>query len=85
MHEDSGRRKTIDPSAYLALLEGLTHIFWNKGPYELYLRAMLRDHSELLSRLDFGATKREVSGQLVNLLRANEACYFVAGRPSSTQ
>ncbi|MFF7080122.1 restriction endonuclease [Streptomyces lavendulae] len=77
MH-DSDRKKTINPSAYLALVEGLTLIFWNKGPFELYLRAMLKNHSEVLARLDFGATKREVSGQLVNLLRANEACYLEA-------
>ncbi|MBP0937234.1 restriction endonuclease [Streptomyces sp. KCTC 0041BP] len=76
MHDASDRRKTINPSAYLALVEGLTHIFWNKDPFELYLRGMLKDHSELLARLDFGATKREVSGQLVNLLRANEARYL---------
>ncbi|MGW2597137.1 restriction endonuclease [Streptomyces klenkii] len=76
MHDDRDHRKTINPSAYLALVEGLTHIFWNKDPFELYLRGMLRDHSELLARLDFGATKREVSGQLVNLLRANEARYL---------
>ncbi|MGW1138793.1 restriction endonuclease [Streptomyces zhihengii] len=76
MRDDSDRRKTINPSAYLALIEGLTHIFWNKDPFKLYLRGMLKDHSELLARLDFGATKREVSGQLVNLLRANEARYL---------
>ncbi|MFE2565944.1 restriction endonuclease [Streptomyces mirabilis] len=72
---DSTRRK-MNPSAYLALVEALTFIFWNKGPFELYVRGMLQDHSELLARLDFGATKREVSGQLVKLLRANEARYL---------
>ncbi|MFD8988979.1 restriction endonuclease [Streptomyces goshikiensis] len=75
MH-NGARKKTINPSAYLALIEALTQIFWNKKPFELYLRGMLQDHSELLARLDFGATKREVSGQVVNLLRANEARYL---------
>ncbi|MET8602011.1 restriction endonuclease [Streptomyces rubiginosohelvolus] len=37
---------------------------------------MLKDHSELLPRLDFTVTKREVSGQLVDLLRANETRYL---------
>ncbi|MFD4559059.1 restriction endonuclease [Streptomyces sp. NPDC058469] len=73
---DSARKKTMNQSAYLALIEALTFIFWNKGPFELYVRGMLQDHSELLARLDFGATKREVSGQLVKLLRANEARYL---------
>ncbi|MBA2807198.1 restriction endonuclease [Streptomyces sp. KM273126] len=72
----SSARKTMNPSAYLALIEALTAIFWNKKPFEMYIRAMLKDHSELLARLDFAATKREVSGQLVDLLRANEARYL---------
>ncbi|MFD9030118.1 restriction endonuclease [Streptomyces sp. NPDC059567] len=74
--QTGARKKTINPSAYLALVEALTLIFWNKKPFELYLRGMLQDHSELLVRVDFGATKREVSGQVVNLLRANEARYL---------
>ncbi|MFF3138676.1 restriction endonuclease [Streptomyces mirabilis] len=74
--QDNARKKTMNPSAYLALIEALTLIFWNKKPFELYLRGMLQDHSELLARLDFGATKREVSGQLAKLLRANEARYL---------
>ncbi|MFD8076230.1 hypothetical protein ACFV3E_26660 [Streptomyces sp. NPDC059718] len=74
--QDSAHKKTMNPSAYLALVEALTAIFWNKKPFELYVRGMLQDHSELLARLDFSATKREASGQLVNLLRANEARYL---------
>ncbi|MGW3267429.1 hypothetical protein [Streptomyces sp. NPDC001056] len=56
-------RKTMNPSAYIALIEALTAIFWNKKPFEMYVGAMLKDHRELLTRLDFTATKREVSGQ----------------------
>jgi hypothetical protein len=74
--QSDARRKTLNPSAYLALVEALTVIFWNKKPFQTYVRAMLRGHSELLPRLDFTATKREVSGQLVDLLRANEARYL---------
>jgi hypothetical protein len=70
------RSKTINPSAYNALADALTVIFWNKPPFERYVRGMLRDHSELLSRLNFTATKRETSGGLVNLLRANEQRYL---------
>lgn len=74
--QSSARKKTMNPSAYLALIEALTAIFWNKKPFETYVRGMVKDHSELLARVDFTATKREVSGQLVELLRANEARYL---------
>lgn len=74
--QSSERMKTMNPSAYLALVEALTAIFWNKKPFERYVRAMLKNHSELLARVDFTATKREVSGHLVDLLRANEARYL---------
>ncbi|MEW2552995.1 restriction endonuclease [Streptomyces zhihengii] len=71
----SHRSKAINPSAYNALADALTVIFWNKPPFERYVRGMLINHSELLARLDFGATKRETSGLLVDLLRANESRY----------
>ncbi|MFF5572489.1 restriction endonuclease [Streptomyces luteogriseus] len=74
--QSDARKKTLNPSAYLALVEALTAIFWNRKPFQTYVRAMLKDHSELLPQLDFTATKREVSGQLVDLLRANEARYL---------
>ncbi|MER7921828.1 MULTISPECIES: restriction endonuclease [unclassified Streptomyces] len=75
--QDSARSKSMNQSAYLALVEALTFVFWNKGPFELYVRGMLKDHSELLAQLSFqSSTKREVSGQLVKLLRANEARYL---------
>ncbi|WDM11420.1 restriction endonuclease [Streptomyces lavenduligriseus] len=75
MPQSSARSKAINPSAYNALADALTVIFWNKQPFERYVRGMLQDHSELLARLDFGATKRETAGLLVDLLRANEGRY----------
>ncbi|MGW2040303.1 restriction endonuclease [Streptomyces virginiae] len=75
MH-DGSRSKAINPSAYLALIEALTSVFWNKKTFAQYLRGMLKDHSELLARLDFEVTKRETSGQLVHVLRSNEARYL---------
>jgi restriction endonuclease Mrr len=71
----SASSNKINPRAYIALADALTVIFWNKPPFERYLRGMLQDHSELLARLDFSTTKRETSGHLVDLLRANEARY----------
>jgi hypothetical protein len=58
------------------LADALTAVFWNKRPFERYLRGMLENHSELLARLNFSTdTKRETSGHLVDLLRANEPRY----------
>ncbi|MDI3347415.1 restriction endonuclease [Streptomyces sp. AJ-1] len=74
MPQSAGSKK-INPRAYIALADALTVIFWNKPPFERYLRGMLQDHSELLARLDFSSTKRETSGELIDLLRANEARY----------
>lgn len=76
MPQFSARSKAINPSAYNALADALWLIYWNKDPFELYVRGMLKDHSELLAQLNFQATKREVSGHLVKLLRANEARYL---------
>ncbi|MET8966349.1 restriction endonuclease [Streptomyces sp. NPDC004074] len=76
MQQDGARKKTINPSAYNALADALWLIFWNKDPFELYIRGMLKDHSEVLAQLNFQTTKREVSGLLVKLLRANETRYL---------
>ncbi|MEU3375479.1 restriction endonuclease [Streptomyces sp. NPDC006660] len=76
MQQDGARNKTIPASAYNALAYALWRVIWNKDDFERYVRGMLRDHSELLARLDFGRTKRETSGELVNLLQASEARYL---------
>lgn len=76
MQQDGARNKKINPSAYNALAYALWRVIWNKDEFERYVRGMLQDHSELLARLDFGRTKRETAGELVDLLRANEARYL---------
>ena len=70
------QKKTINPDAYNALADALTAVYWNKPPFERYVRGMLSKYPELLARLDFNQTKRETSGRLVDLLRANEARYI---------
>ena len=75
MQHPSARSKMLNPSAYNALADALTVIFWNKPPFERYVRGMVQNHSELLARLNFTSTKRETSGMLVDLLRANETRY----------
>ncbi|GHF06306.1 hypothetical protein E5082_13885 [Streptomyces griseoluteus] len=67
--------KRIHADAYGALIEALTTIYWNKVPFEQDLRRRLREHPELLARLDFTLTKRETSAQLVEMLVAEEQRY----------
>jgi hypothetical protein len=68
--------KRLDPLAYNALADALAVIYWNKKPWERYLRGVLRDVPEILAVLDFdGSTKRETAGHLVDLLMRNEDRY----------
>jgi hypothetical protein len=70
-----GTSKRIAPAAYSALSEALAVIYWNKRPFESFIRNALRDYPELLVRLDFGLYKRETTAQLVDLLAADERRY----------
>jgi hypothetical protein len=67
--------KRIAPGAYDALVEALAVVFWNKPPFERFLRLALRDHPELLSGLTFGSPKRQVASDLVMHLGTNEDKY----------
>lgn len=67
--------RRLAPGAYDALLEALAVVFWNKPPFERFLRVALRDHPELLVGLSFAETKREVAGDLVMRLAQKEDCY----------
>ncbi|GEC08753.1 hypothetical protein SSP24_64080 [Streptomyces spinoverrucosus] len=71
MSQSSARSsKAINPSAYNALADALTVIFWNKPPFERYVHGMLQHQSELLARLDFGATKACPTFQDVGLIQS---------------
>jgi len=67
--------KRISAEAYQALREALPAIFWNKRPYQTYLRTALRDHPELLAGLPFDDTKRVVADALVDRLIEKEQKY----------
>ena len=67
--------KRIAPGAYDALVDALSVVFWNKAPFERFLRLSLREHPELLSGLTFGGLKRQVASDLVMQLASNEARY----------
>ncbi|WP_262849460.1 restriction endonuclease [Sphaerisporangium corydalis] len=67
--------KQISPAAYGALANALTAIFWNKKPFERYLRRALRGHPELLAQIDFNDLKRVVAEEVVDRLMAKEHQY----------
>ena len=65
--------KRISTDAYQALREALSVIFWNKRPFESYLRTALRENPELLARLPFQEPKRAVADMLVDRLLTAES------------
>jgi hypothetical protein len=67
--------KRIAPGAYDALVDALAVVFWNKQPFERFLRLALQDHPELLAGLAFGGLKRQVASDLVMRLGQNEVRY----------
>jgi hypothetical protein len=67
--------KKISPTAYQALREALPVIFWNRRPFEGFLRAALRDHPELLGGLDFNDIKRNTADILIDRLAEKEGKY----------
>lgn len=71
------RRKRLSAEAYQALRNALPVIVWyKKQAFKPFLRAALRDHPELLARLDFeGATKRETADELIERLIDGEDKY----------
>lgn len=71
----SSSTKRIAAAAYDALADALAVIFWNKGPFQRFLRLALHDHPELLAGLNFDDPKRQVASELVVRLAAREERY----------
>jgi hypothetical protein len=67
--------KRVSTEAYQALREALAVIFWNKRPFESYLRTALRDTPELLGGLPFQEPKRVIADALVDRLVEKERKY----------
>jgi hypothetical protein len=63
--------KSISPAALVALKDALTHIYWRKQDLRSFLEAALGG-PELVSRLDWSATKRECVHALVTHLARHE-------------
>lgn len=72
MSSHTHRTRRIAPAAYDALVDALAVIYWNKQPFERFLRLTLRDHPELLAGIDFGGLKRQAAADLVMRLASDE-------------
>ncbi|MGK5738130.1 restriction endonuclease [Micromonospora sp. URMC 103] len=84
MSVDALAGKRIAPHAYEALAEALAVIHWNEQPFERYIRSSLRDYPEIIARLDFSQTKRQVAGAVVTLLQG-QAAYQTAALTLMTE
>jgi hypothetical protein len=67
--------KRIAPGAYDALVDALALVFWNKPPFERFVRLSLRDHPELLAGVDFQGPKRQAASDVVMRMAAEESKY----------
>jgi hypothetical protein len=67
--------KRIAPAAYDALIEALATMYWNRGPFERFLRLALRDCPEVLAGLSFDDYKRRIASDFVSILADNEVKY----------
>jgi Restriction endonuclease len=69
------RTGRLTHAAWDAVLEAVAVFHWWKDDQTRFLRSVLREHPELLSRLPFGSSKRAVASELVSILSADEARY----------
>ena len=75
MGPSDSKTKRIAPEAYDALIDALSLVYWNKQPFERFLRLSLEGHPELLGRLSFELPKRQVAAELVMVLAQREDQY----------
>lgn len=68
-------QKRISLAAYQALREALPAVTWYKSSFRTLLHTSLRDHPELLSRLNFSDSKRLISSALIDTLTSHENKY----------
>ena len=61
----------ISPTAVHALKEALTKIFWIKRDQQSFIH-MCVGNSQILSRIDWNDTKRNISATLIDTLSANQ-------------
>lgn len=76
MSGSGGTRFTrLSPEAWDALLEALAVFTWFKSDFEPFVRRLFGDAPELVQRISFTGTKREVASDLVAELERREQRY----------
>jgi len=70
-----GRTRRLTHAAWDAILEAVAVFHWWKDDQTRFLRTVLRDYPDVLSRLPFGSPKRVVASELVAILSADEPRY----------
>lgn len=71
----TSRTKKLSEPAWDALTEALASFYWYKNDLRAFLYRQLCDYHEVLARLDFGLSKRQIASSLVGLLARDEARY----------
>lgn len=69
------RTRRLTHEAWDAVLEAVAVFHWWKDDQTRFLRNVLRDYPEVLSRLPFGSSKRVIASELVAILSADETRY----------
>ena len=67
-------RRLKEP-AWQALGEALSTYYWYKADFRIFVRARFVEAPEILATVDFNASKRIATGQLIAALRLNEHRY----------
>jgi hypothetical protein len=68
----SRQTKKLSEPAWDALTEALATFYWYKSDLKAFLYRQLRDSHDVLARLDFGLSKRQIASSLVGLLAREE-------------
>lgn len=71
------KAKKLSEPAWDALTEALATFYWYKNDLKAFLYRQLSDHHDILARVDFGLSKRQVASSVVGLLARDEARYQV--------
>jgi hypothetical protein len=70
--------KHVSPAILPPLREALTLAFWFKPDLRRHLNSCLPDHRALVAQLDWSDYKRNIVGQLVDTLHADQHKYLDA-------
>lgn len=67
--------KKLSEPAWDALTEALATFYWYKDDLKTFLYRQLNDHHDVLARLDFGLSKRQIASSLTGVLARDERRY----------